>query len=638
MIIPSKPGARKLYFDTETELISPNPASPPPAFVACGWAVDDGPAQLTQDLDEARAVVADAIEGGRVLVGHNLAFDLAVLGIVPPRTALLHDTMIADLLQRLAEDDCEGDQPGPPRPRSLEYLSGRKLEGKGTIQLGFIPGVPLTKEQRRYLLQDVSVTREVEQLQSAAGVPGSYPEMTLQVRARMALDVLQRTGVGIDLDAIKELRTEYRALLREAAHDLGEFYRPERTGARGGKYSAGLRVKLFQEYLRTLFERRGIEPQLTEKGAIVTDSKALALVSDDQTVARWLEYKAAQKILGTYLDAWRNSITRRVHARYRLLLRTGRTSSHSPNLQQVPSRGKRGNVKIAFVPDPPWQLYELDYGQLELCCLAYLTQGTMHRLINDGMDCHRYLASIFFDKPASDVTKDERQLCKAANFGYPGGMGAGTFRAYAMAFGLPDPGAAAASRLLNAWLAAYPEMRAWRKDVLANGFAEDLRWLVAGRAEDLDAVTAEAMWLQAEEIAEGLSLPTWARRKIEEREGSFGLERVLVRRRSVAAGGRTRCPVSYTESRNHPFQAIAANLAKEALAMIVLDNPGEWITHAFIHDAVLISASGTDAVEEVRRRMIEAARLWIPGVLVKVSVSGPGENWYQAKQNEWKDE
>ena len=64
--------------------------------------------------------------------------------------------MIADLLIRLEQTDCAGSKPGPPLFYSLAALIGRKMEGKGTIQLSFLPGIPLTEEQAKYLRGDVA--------------------------------------------------------------------------------------------------------------------------------------------------------------------------------------------------------------------------------------------------------------------------------------------------------------------------------------------------------------------------------------------------------------------------------------------------------------------------------------------------
>ena len=100
-------------------------------------------------------------------------------------------------------------------------------------------------------------------------------------------------------------------------------------------------------------------------------------------------------------------------------------------------------------------------------------------------------------------------------------------------------------------------------------------------------------------------------------------------RRSPVRGGRQRHPVTYTQYRNTQFQGLAANIQKDALGRILLDEPKltEVRVHAQVHDSVVVSVpkGRRDLVREVARRMLAAAVDWLPGVLVKVELCGPGE-------------
>ena len=99
--------------------------------------------------------------------------------------------------------------------------------------------------------------------------------------------------------------------------------------------------------------------------------------------------------------------------------------------------------------------------------------------------------------------------------------------------------------------------------------------------------------------------------------------------------GRQRHPVSYTEYRNTQFQGLAANIQKDALARILLDAPKliDVQMHAQVHDSVIVSVQEGrgDLVREVARRMLSAAAKWLPDVLVKVELCGPGRSWHEAK-------
>jgi DNA polymerase I-like protein with 3'-5' exonuclease and polymerase domains len=636
------------YFvvDCETELIAPNGFTIP-AFAAAGWVRPDGVVELTQDYAYAQQKVREAFADGYVVVGHNITFDLDVLGVVPAREHLVWDTMVYEMLARLAADDCGEDHPQPPVPKSLDFLSGGTMEGKDDIRLSYRSGHVMTEQQRRYLHADVIATQQLYLKQIVRG-SWAYDELNLQVRARLALSVIERTGIPVDDEAIQMQEREYTVLKHEAAcvmRDSG-VWQEAKIGPRGGKFNAKVLTKVFAEHVKKVIAEMGEKPLYTDKGHLQMDKQVLNQLTHDPVVKNWLIYKSCEKLLSTYLKVWRGAGV--IHARYRLLMRSGRTSSHTPNLQQVPSRGDRANIKKVFRAPPGRFFYELDYSQLELCCLAYLTRGEMLRRINAGEDLHRYLATVYFSKPADTVTKEERQLMKCANFGLPGGMGTKTFRIFIRANGLPDPGEDGARDLRNAWLAAYPEMTRWLEDPDSVRFDRTVRQVWGGKdTVTLEDDAIEAAWEKASEVLEELGgrVPVWMHRRlraaIDKGEGAAWVEAWLVQRKVVVDGGRTRCPVSYTEQHNTRFQGLAANLTKDALARVVFEMPVHCLVHAFIHDAVLISVPESPMMNEsaniAASKMLEATTKWLPGVRCEVEVSGPGMTWHGAKKAEsWK--
>jgi len=630
-----------LVLDTETAAWAPGFVGVP-TFAAAGFATGmTGGVDLTQDLPAARLRVQEALARGDVVVGHNLAFDLDVLGVVPAPDHRVWDTMIMDILERLSKEDCWNDL-GAPRPCSLEKLAGRTMEGKDSVRLSFLPGHPMSPEQQKYLTSDVQTTKQVFLRQLERVRDRWLPELLLQVRAQLALNKIERTGIPVDDVAIIHQEREYGQLRREAAITLKEagVWAPASVGPRGGKRKEKVCMKEFRDHVEKILNEADEEPILTDKGALKTDKQVLTQLTHDPVVKAWLVYKSCEKLLSTYLRAWKGAGV--VHARYRLMMRTGRTSSHSPNLQQVPSRGDKANIKKVFVAPPGRVFYELDYSQLELCCLAYLTQGEMLRRINAGEDLHRYLATVYFGKPADQVTKDERQLMKCANFGLPGGMGPKKFRTFIRQSGLPDPGHEASVALRNAWLAAYPEMARWLDDPEGEHWERLTRQIWSGR-DDVPASEEDrdAAWALAERRLEdtGSRIPGAVRaglwKQVQSGVGSRMLETWLVGRRAVVDGGRSRWPVTYTEQHNTRFQGLAANLTKHALSLVTLaDQP--WQVHAFIHDSVLISVA--EAPDDARPAvlcadlMLQAATRWLPGVHCEVEVAGPGHTWFEAKR------
>ena len=617
-------------FDTETLPAAAVSLAPPP-FVVMGWKRGGTDVQFEHDRERARQLVLDALELGDVIVGYNLAFDFDVLGVVPTRTDALHDGMIADFLLRLATDDCHP-ATAPARFRSLSEVAG--LPKDEAVTLSFHPGVPLTHVQKEYLTNDVLATERVY-LKQRGSVPGGEREMNLQVLARMALDHIGRQGIPVDhAERLRQVRI-FEHQKREAAEKLhaAGYYRKEGRGPRGGLIKAGTENKLFRGYVEKVAGAHGVAVKHTDTDQVSTASEYLRQFRDDPTIAAWLEYKDCEKLLGM-LVAWDKE---RVHGdvvrcHYTSMVRTGRTASSSPNLQQVPTRRGKGEVKRVFVAPAGREFYEIDFHQLELVCLAHLTQGRMKELINAGKDLHRELGALFFAKAAADVTKDERQLMKCANFGLPGGMGRAKFRQFLRSNGVPDPGDAAVSQLRNTWLALYPEMNEWLTEE-AEPSDRILHAIWSGRDDGRYRAYEKAAWQLAQYKVNGRWLPAPIYANLKRGIGSRELETWILNRAVTVKGGRVRRPVTYTEQRNTPFQGLAANLAKEALIALTFMSDTVWTVHAFIHDSVLISCpeGRPDLATVAAHVMLDSAAQWVPDVRTGVEVCGPGNTWFDAK-------
>ena len=184
-----------------------------------------------------------------------------------------------------------------------------------------------------------------------------------------------------------------------------------------------------------LFEKLAIDPKMKKnsKGSYPTDEETLSALADRHPiVGKILEFRAAKKLVSTYLDPLPglvNPRTGRVHTTFnQALTATGRLSSVRPNLQNIPIRTLRGQkIREAFVPaDPDGWIVSADYSQIELRLMAHLSRdphlvdGFLH-----GADVHRATAArIFHDGDMEAVTPEERRRAKVANFGIIYGISA----------------------------------------------------------------------------------------------------------------------------------------------------------------------------------------------------------------------
>src|SRR5262249_11246904 len=135
------------------------------------------------------------------------------------------------------------------------------------------------------------------------------------------------------------------------------------------------------------------------------------------------------KLESTYIDALPQYVhpkTARVHTSFtQTVAATGRLSSSDPNLQNIPIRTELGrDIRRGFVPRAGWTLLAADYSQIELRLLGHLSADPVFvDAFRSGQDIHRQTASLIFDVPVDQVTKDMRARAKTINFATIYGQG-----------------------------------------------------------------------------------------------------------------------------------------------------------------------------------------------------------------------
>lgn len=133
------------------------------------------------------------------------------------------------------------------------------------------------------------------------------------------------------------------------------------------------------------------------------------------------------KLKNTYVDTLPLLVDKndRIHTTFNQdVAATGRLSSTTPNLQNIPIRTEQGRqIREAFIAEKGNVLVSADYSQFELRLAAVLAQD--ERLIKDfntAIDIHTKTASEVYGLPVDDVTKDQRRAAKVINFGVLYGM------------------------------------------------------------------------------------------------------------------------------------------------------------------------------------------------------------------------
>lgn len=181
----------------------------------------------------------------------------------------------------------------------------------------------------------------------------------------------------------------------------------------------------------------------------------------------------------------------RVHCSLNLNTETGRLSSRRPNLQNQPALEKdKYKIRKAFQASPGNSLIVADYGQLELRLLASITEcksmidafaagGDFHSrtamdmfpYIKESLDAGECLLEWDYSKgdPPKPLLKDlfasERRKAKTLNFSIAYGK---TAHGLSQDWGVSK---AEATKMLNAWYDARPEVKKWQ--VTVKKIAED---------------------------------------------------------------------------------------------------------------------------------------------------------------------
>lgn len=149
-----------------------------------------------------------------------------------------------------------------------------------------------------------------------------------------------------------------------------------------------------------------------------------------------LAYRKYATLLSTFGESLQSKVslaTGRLHGSFVLgETRTGRLSSRNPNLQNMPARDD--SFRHIFTAPQGSALVVADFSQIEIRVGAELSRDpVMLEAFENGIDLHKKIVSVLNGKKIEDVTKEERQLGKAVNFGLMFGMGATKLAKYARA-------------------------------------------------------------------------------------------------------------------------------------------------------------------------------------------------------------
>jgi hypothetical protein len=291
-----------------------------------------------------------------------------------------------------------------------------------------------------------------------------------------------------------------------------------------------------------------------------------------------------------------------------------------------------------IIPSEGTVFLGIDYSAIELRTLAAVlelrySRSRLAEVLRDGVDPHAFTASMFQGVSLEEFSrlperKQLRQQAKALNFGIPGGLGAKSLVAYAATtYGVElslEEASLFRDRLISE---VYPELSEYLTDDPIGSLSHNLKTspfrvracfdtdgalgaakrIVEGKGRASGAEYGEAFVDRTWESLKILNENHRLSDRIAQRETGDRLVRELFFSPVVTLTGRLRGKVGFSQSRNTPFQGIAADGAK--IALWGLYRAGFRVV-AFIHDEFLIElpleGDHTEAASRVDRILCES--------------------------------
>jgi DNA polymerase-1 len=371
----------------------------------------ENPDQLPRDLVLGK--LKSLFEDPAVLkIGHNLKYDMIVLGRLGVSVAPFDDTIVMSFdldagLHGHGMDELAATH------LSHSCIAFKDVVGTGKTQRSFNE-VDL-KAATRYAAEDADVTLRLWR-RFKRRLPAEAATRVYEMVDRPLVPVIAQMemhGIKVDREALSRLSGEFASQMATLETEIHELA--------GGPFTIGSPKQLGD----VLFERMGIKGGRKGKsGVYSTDVNELERIAADKDSPgavisrRVLDWRQLSKLKSTYTDALQaqiNPATGRVHTSYSLTgAQTGRLSSTDPNLQNIPIRTEVGRqIRDAFVAEPGNVILAADYSQIELRLAAHMADvPALKAAFANGDDIHSLTAQELF----GEVNRDTRGRAKTINF------------------------------------------------------------------------------------------------------------------------------------------------------------------------------------------------------------------------------
>lgn len=575
--------AKVVAFDLETnslqpigaEIIGLSFACEPhkAAYVPIAHSEDTKQLELKQVLDQIIPVINNPeIE----LVGQHFKYDMNVLSNYGIDITNLHN----DSLMQSYVLDTNGRHDMDTLAEQYLGLKTTKYEeicGKGAKQIPFAD-VDI-KTATDYAAEDADITLQLHlHLQQELKKQDKQHQLYRDIEMPLVtvLAKMEQCGVLICADKLKQQSADIEVRVKELTEKAYELV--------GREFNLNS-PKQLQEIL---FEEQGLPVvKKTPTGQPSTSEEVLEELAGSYELPKIIiENRSLSKLKSTYTDRLPQDInpkTGRIHTSYhQAVTSTGRLSSSTPNLQNIPIRTAEGRkIRQAFIAPKGYKIMAADYSQIELRIMAHLSgDDNLLDSFAKNQDVHSRTAAQVFGVEIDDVSREQRRASKAINFGLMYGMSA-----FGLAKQLGVPRAEAAD-YIKRYFEQYPKVKDFM-DCIKKQAKEDAY---------VDTLFGRRLYFP----------------EINNRNGRI---RAAAERASI----------------NAPMQGSAADIIKKAMLDVYakIQNNDEIRLIMQVHDELVFEVK-EDKVEhwlaEIKTLMESAAKLDVP---LKVD-AGIGDNWDEA--------
>lgn len=404
--------SNKIAFDTETKGFKWFDGET--AFLG-SWSDERNDYVANLLTPEGKEQYDNALRAGDPLVAHNFSFDCHQTLYTTGYDILASGQRIddTDIMARIAiptgqkkgsyklKDLADSLLNDPEAKKEQEVIDemaesiGVKLRGENATPEGFyLTWKAYPEQMEAYAKKDSRHTYDLHtKLDAALGDSAPY---NLEREVIPVLTRAEDRGVLLDQSVVQSLKAEWTAREAELHEPLAAELGEESLGGKGSEDALldallGMGVPLYRK---------------TESGKLQTNKYALAEFADQFPILETLaEWRTATRFLNTYIGPMDGRDV--VHTSFKQSEAwTGRMSSASPNMQNIPKRAGK-EVRAMFVPREDHCFVVFDYESIEVRLLAYYMASESYRqLIREGLDPHAYMAAQIHGGTMEEYTKD----------------------------------------------------------------------------------------------------------------------------------------------------------------------------------------------------------------------------------------